>query len=245
VVVRTATRALLYDAGPAFGPDSDSGERLVAPYLRAIGVARLDAMIVTHNDTDHSGGAASVVGNFEVDAFYSSLGARHPLQGLVPAPRRCLAGQSWEWDGVRFEMLHPAPADYAARRANHLSCVLRVAAAGGSMLLTGDIERAAEASLLARGPAALRADVLLMPHHGSRSSSSAEFLAAVRPVAAIAPAGYRNRFGHPEAGVLERYRAAGARVLRTDRDGAVSARLGAAGVALEGERQARRRYYHD
>jgi competence protein ComEC len=245
VVVRTATRALLYDAGPAFGPDSDSGERLVAPYLRAIGVARLDAMIVTHNDTDHSGGAASVVGNFEVDAFYTSLGARHPLQGLVPAPRRCLAGQSWVWDGVRFEMLHPAPADYAARRANHLSCVLRVAAAGGSMLLTGDIERAAEASLLARGPAALRADVLLMPHHGSRTSSSVEFIAAVQPAGAIAPVGYRNRFGHPEADVLERYRAVGVQVLRTDRDGAVSARLGATGVALQGERDARRRYYHD
>jgi competence protein ComEC len=245
VVVRTASRALLYDAGPAFGPDSDSGERLVAPYLRAIGVARLDAMVVTHNDTDHSGGAASVVGNFEVDAFYSSLAARHPLQGLVPAPRRCLAGQSWEWDGVRFEMLHPAPADYAARRANHLSCVLRVAAAAGSMLLTGDIERAAEAALLARDGAALRAEVLLVPHHGSRTSSSIEFIAAVQPAGAIVPVGYRNRFGHPEAEVLARYRALGVQVLRTDRDGAVSVRLGAAGVAIEAERRARRRYYHD
>lgn len=245
VLVRTAHRALLYDAGPAFGPDSDSGERLVAPYLRAIGVARLDAMVVTHNDTDHSGGAASVLGNFEVDAFHSSLAARHPLQGLASAQRRCLAGQAWEWDGVRFEMLHPAPGDYSARRANNVSCVLRVATAGGAMLLTGDIERAAEAALLARDAAALRADVLLVPHHGSRTSSSAEFLAAVRPNAAIAPAGYRNRFGHPEAEVLERYRAAGARILRTDRDGAVSVRLGAAGVTLEGERPARRRYYHD
>jgi competence protein ComEC len=245
VVVRTAHRALLYDAGPAFGPDSDSGERLVAPYLRAIGVARLDAMVVTHNDTDHSGGAASVVGSFELDALYSSLGARHPLQGLVAAPRRCLAGQSWEWDGVRFEVLHPAPADYAARRANHLSCVLRVASAGGAMLLTGDIERAAEAAMLARDAAALRAEVLLVPHHGSRTSSSAEFLAAVGPAAAIAPAGYRNRFGHPDPEVVARYRAMGVRVFRTDRDGAVTARLGAGGFALAAERQARRRYYHD
>jgi competence protein ComEC len=245
VLVRTARRALLYDAGPAFGPDSDSGERLVAPFLRAAGVARLDAMIVTHNDTDHSGGAASVIGNFEVDAFHSSLAARHPLQALVPSPRRCLAGDSWEWDGVRFEMLHPAPADYAVRRANHVSCVLRVSTAGGAMLLTGDIERAAEAALLARDAAALRAEVLLAPHHGSRSSSSAEFLAAVRPAVAIAPAGYRNRFGHPDAEVLARYRAAGTRVLRTDRDGAVSVRLGATGIAVHGERQARRRYYHD
>jgi competence protein ComEC len=245
VVVRTARRVLLYDAGPAFGPDSDSGERLVAPFLRAVGVVRLDAMIVTHNDADHSGGAASVIGNFEVDAFYSSLAARHPLQALAPGSRRCLAGQSWAWDGVRFEMLHPASADYAARRANHLSCVLRISTAGGAMLLTGDIERAAEAALLERHAAALRAEVLLAPHHGSRSSSSAEFLAAVRPAVAVAAAGYRNRFGHPDAAVVERYRAAGVRMLRTDRDGAVGVRLGASVVATGGERQARRRYYHD
>jgi competence protein ComEC len=245
VLVRTANRALLYDAGPAFGPDSDSGERLIAPYLRATGIARLDAMIVTHNDMDHAGGAASVIGNFEVDAFLSSLAPGHRLQALVAAPRRCLAGESWEWDGVRFAILHPAPGDYAARRANHLSCVLRIAAAGRTMLLTGDIERAAEDALLERDAAALRAEVLLVPHHGSRTSSSPGFLAAVQPATAIAPAGYRNRFGHPSAEVLERYRAAGISVQRTDRDGAVSVRLGAAGVSIVAERQARRRYYHD
>jgi len=245
VLVRTSNRALLYDAGPAFGPDSDSGERLVAPYLRATGVARLDAMIVTHNDMDHAGGAASVIGNFEVDAFLSSLAASHPLQALVAAPRRCIAGESWEWDGVRFAILHPAPADYAARRANHLSCVLRISAAGGAMLLTADIERAAEDALLERNAAALRAEVLLVPHHGSRTSSSADFLAAVRPAAAIAPAGYRNRFGHPSPEVLERYRAAGISVLRTDRDGAVTVQLAGSGVSIVAERQARRRYYHD
>jgi len=245
VLVRTANRALLYDAGPAFGPDSDSGERLIAPYLRATGIARLDAMIVTHNDMDHAGGAASVIGNIEVDLFLSSLAAGHPLQALVAAPRRCLAGESWEWDGVRFTILHPAPADYSARRANHLSCVLRITAAGSTMLLTADIERAAEGALLERDAAALRAEVLLVPHHGSRTSSSAEFLAAVQPAAAIAPAGYRNRFGHPNPEVLERYRAAGISVQRTDRDGAVTVRLAAAGVSIVAERQARRRYYHD
>lgn len=245
VLVRTANRALLYDAGPAFGPDSDSGERLIAPYLRATGVSRLDVLVVTHNDVDHAGGAASVIGNVEVDAFLSSLGERHPLQALAPAPRRCLAGESWEWDGVRFSMLHPAPADYAARRSNNVSCVLRVATAGGAMLLTGDIERAAEEVLLTRQTSALRSQVLLVPHHGSRTSSSPEFLAAVQPAAAIAPAGYRNRFGHPSAEVLERYRAAGASVLRTDRDGAVTVRLAASGVALHAERHARRRYFHD
>jgi len=113
------------------------------------------------------------------------------------------------------------------------------------MLLTGDIERPSEALLVARGPHALRADALLVPHHGSRTSSSAEFLAAVRPSIAVVPAGYRNRFGHPNAEVLARYAVLDARVLRTDRDGAITVRLSPAGVTAATERQGRRRYWHE
>lgn len=243
VVVRTANRTLLYDAGPQFGDDADSGERIVAPYLRATGTARLDTLVVTHNDSDHSGGAASVIENFEVDEFLSSLPAAHPLHATVSDSRRCLRGAQWDWDGVHFAMLHPAPQDAAARRANNLSCVLRVNAGSGSMLLSGDIERAAEQALLERDAGALRADVLLVPHHGSRTSSSAEFLAAVRPALAVIPVGYRNRFAHPVAEVLERYAALGTRVMRTDLDGAVTVRLAAAGVEASGERARRPRYW--
>jgi competence protein ComEC len=245
VLVRTANRALLYDAGPAFGPDSDSGERLILPYLRAEGIGRLDAMIVTHHDNDHAGGAASVLEALEVDEFRSSLPAGNPLLVLAQSPRRCIAGENWEWDGVRFALLHPSPADFGVRKANHQSCVLKVSAAGRSMLLTSDIERPAEAALLERDAGALRADVLLVPHHGSRSSSSDEFLAAARPAIAVIPSGYRSRFGHPHPEVLARYRATGARLLRTDLDGAVQVRLSAAGGLAEGERQRRRRYWHD
>ena len=245
VLVRTANRALLYDAGPAFGAEADSGERIIAPYLRAEGIARLDAMIVTHNDTDHAGGAASVLDNFEVDAALSSLPAGHPLLGQVPASRRCAAGQRWNWDGVDFEILHPATAQARAKKSNDLSCVLKVIAGGHSMLLTGDIETPAEAELVGRGAAAVAADVLLVPHHGSRSSSSAAFLAAVKPAAAVVPVGYRNRFGHPNAGVLGRYSLMDIRIFRTDRDGAVTVGLANQGVAVKGERQQRRRYWHD
>jgi len=242
VLVRTANRALLYDAGPALGADADSGERIIAPYLRAAGVARLDALIVTHNDNDHAGGAASVLENFEVGALLSSLPSGHPLLGNVEGARRCAAGEAWEWDGVRFDILHPAGADARAKKSNDLSCVLKVSAGGRAMLLTGDIERPAEAELLIRDAPALAADVLLVPHHGSRTSSTAEFLAAVGAQAAVVPVGYRNRFGHPNADVLDRLRA---NLHRTDLDGAVTVRFSRGIFDIRGEREARRRYWHD
>jgi competence protein ComEC len=240
VVVRTANRTLVYDAGPAFGADADSGERVIAPLLRAQGIQRVDTLIVTHNDLDHAGGAASVLASFEVGELRSSLPPGHPLLAFAPSVRRCIAGERWSWDGVAFAILHPR--NLHDKRPNNLSCVLKVSAGGRSMLLTGDIERLAEAELLAREGAALAADVLLVPHHGSRTSSSAEFLAAVRPAAAVIPVGYRSRFGHPHAEVLERY--SGATLFRTDRDGAVMTVLSEKGVRLKSQRQERRRYWH-
>jgi competence protein ComEC len=241
VLVRTANRALLYDAGPAFGAEADSGERIVAPYLRAAGIARLDALVLTHQDTDHTGGALTLLEGMEVDQLLSSMPESHPLLALAPAPRRCLRGMAWDWDGVRFEMLHPA-AGSAARRRNDESCVLRVSAGGVAMLLTGDIERGSEAELLRT--TALRADAMLVPHHGSRSSSTGEFLAAVRPRFALVAAGYRNRFGHPHEEVLARYAAAGIELLRTDRDGALTLRLAPGSIGVEAQRARRARYWH-
>jgi competence protein ComEC len=139
---------------------------------------------------------------------------------------------------VRFEFLNPLPSGNAKR--NDLSCVLRIATTGGVVLLTGDIEKAGEQALLAAGP---RADVVLVPHHGSRTSSTPEFVAAVAPRWAVVAAGYRNRFGHPHRDVLERYERAGARIARTDLDGAVSMVLTAAGIEVDSERHRRGRYW--
>jgi competence protein ComEC len=240
VMVRTASRTLLYDTGPAFGADADSGARIVVPELRARGASHVDLLVLSHEDLDHVGGALSVLESIEVQALASSLPERHALNALAHSPRRCYSGETWEWDGVRFDFLHPRRGDAAMRR-NNQSCVLKVTATGASMLLTGDIERLAELSL-AVNPG-VKADVLLAPHHGSRSSSSAELIAAVRPRFAVVASGYRNRFGHPNAEVLERYRAAGVTVLRTDRQGAVHITLRHAGAIVEAERARTPRYW--
>jgi competence protein ComEC len=237
VLVRTQGHALLYDTGPAYGPESDSAARVVVPALRGEGVPALDVVVLSHEDNDKVGGALTVLESFEVASLASSLPAGHPLNGLAPNSRRCTAGDSWEWDGVRFEFLHPSRND-AARR-NDQSCVLRVVARQRSMLLTGDIERAAEAELAEKS---IRSDVLLVPHHGSRTSSTAQFIAAVSPGWAVVPVGYRSRFGHPNGEVLARYGAAGAAILRTDLDGAISVRLGD-DFTIETERERRARYW--
>jgi competence protein ComEC len=254
-LVETASHALVYDTGPRYSETSDAGSRVLAPVLRARGVRTLDGVVVSHQDADHSGGAQSLLAVVPATKLWSSLPATHPLlQEAQPAAQvvRCLAGMAWTWDGVRFEMLHPPAAIYADEQArtNDRSCVLRVVAGGATALLTGDIEARSEALLLQSAAAdALHADVLLVPHHGSRTSSTTAFIAAVAPVHAVITAGYRNRFGHPRADVLARYRAGGASVIRTDEAGAVVVELGAQremdAVAVRGWRAAHRRYWHD
>lgn len=233
VLVQTRGHDLLYDTGPLYSAESDAGQRIVVPYLRALGIDRLDTMVVTHADSDHSGGAGAVLAAVPVSRILSSL---DDAKGEA-----CAAGQRWQWEGVRFEMLHPLPDDLPAKKINNRSCVLRVEARGKVMLLTSDIEARDESALLARDRAALRADVLLVPHHGSRTSSTPEFVAAVAASDVIFPVGYLNRFGHPRADIVARYE--GSRLWRTDRDGAVTIELGTE-LALRGWRRERGRYWH-
>ena len=204
VLVRTASHALLYDAGPRFSSDSDAGSRVLVPLLRALG-ERLDLLVLSHSDSDHTGGAAALLAMQPRAALLSSIAADHPLQALR-AVRRCEAGQGWQWDGVKFDVLHPRAADYLeGARPNSLSCVLRISNGRRSALLVGDIEAPQEARLVVDVHEQLAADVLLVPHHGSKTSSSEVFLDAVKPRIALVQAGYRNRFGHPAAPVEARY----------------------------------------
>lgn len=203
VLVRTAEHALLYDAGPRFSRESDAGHRVLVPLLRALDV-RLDTLLLSHRDSDHTGGALALLAMQPQVTLLSSIEDTNELQAVHPVTR-CVAGQRWRWDGVDFEMLHPQANDYGAvRKSNAMSCTLRLSNGAQSALLVGDIEQAQEARLLSEG-ANLKADVLLVPHHGSKTSSSAAFLDAVQPQLALVQAGYRNRFGHPAPSVLVRY----------------------------------------
>jgi competence protein ComEC len=247
VFVRTERHALLYDTGPAYSPEADSGTRVILPYLRASGIANLDAMIVTHDDNDHAGGAVSVLSGLPVGVFYSSLSATHPALLVAPAYRLpCAAGQGWNWDGVRFDMLHPTAGSYAidGLKSNDRSCVLKITTAHGAMLLTGDAEARSERELIERVPGELRADLLVVPHHGSSTSSTDDFIAAVMPRWAVFTVGYRNRLGHPKEEIVERYRVSGAQMLRTDGAGAVLVRLDGEGISVQSYREMRKRYWY-
>ncbi len=241
VLLRTRSHVLLYDTGPQYSRDSDAGARVLLPLLRARGESRIDLLVLSHRDIDHVGGAASLLSGAKVAAISSSLEAGHPLSLRAPH-QRCEDGQSWSWDGVHFEILHPTSEEHAsARKPNAVSCVLRATdAQGRSLLLTGDIEAAQEAALLQRHGAALASTWLLVPHHGSRSSSTTAFLQAVKPHTALVQAGHRSRFGHPAPDVLRRYEEHGIRVERSDQCGAWQWRDGQALCT----RDQRRRYWH-
>jgi competence protein ComEC len=247
VLARTEKHALLYDAGPAFNAFSDSGSRVILPYLRGEGIDQLDAFVVSHDDRDHSGGAASVLDAIPVGVLWSSLSPGHDLLAANAWRAPCVAGRKWLWDGVSFEFIHPRADTPAGRasRANNLSCVLRIEGPGGRVLLTGDIERAAERELLLHAPQLLAAEALIVPHHGSASSSTPEFVKQVAPRHALFAAGYRNRFGHPREDVLARYRDIGSELLRTDAGGAIQLRFAPGNLKVSAERDRARRYWHE
>ncbi|MDN7699599.1 DNA internalization-related competence protein ComEC/Rec2 [Burkholderia semiarida] len=250
VLVETARRILLFDAGPG-AESTHAGTRIVAPALRARGIAAIDSLVLSHADADHAGGASAVYAATDVRQLLAGIAPRHRLwreaQAAGVADRLpCAAGQRWTWDGVVFTMLWP-PDGVGTGSSNGQSCVLRIDAGGTSALLTGDIEAAAERRLVADARDALPAQILVVPHHGSRTSSVEPFLDSVGPRVAVFPVGYRNRFGHPHRTVLARYEARGIPLPRTDRDGAVRFDVAPAGggFAFARYRDERRRYWMD
>ncbi len=222
VVIRTRQHSLVFDSGARFGQRLDAGAAVIVPFLRQLGVRQLDRLVVSHGDADHIGGAASLLQAYPE----SQLLGRDIAALAAPLKSECVRGQRWRWDGVDFEFLHPAASTQAAANArsarNNHSCVLRVSNSAGAVLLPGDIERPVEQSLLTQAADQLPAAVLLVPHHGSKTSSSPEFIAAVRPQYALIAAGYRNRYRLPAAAIVARYRAAGVIPLISGLEGTLS-----------------------
>ncbi|MCE7031507.1 DNA internalization-related competence protein ComEC/Rec2 [Lysobacter sp. GX 14042] len=232
VVVRTAEHAVLYDTGPAVPEGFDAGERVVLPALHALGVRRLERVVVSHADGDHAGGLTAVMAGMPVARLEAPDGAG--IEGADP----CEAGRQWELDGVGFGYLHPPP--HFPYLGNDASCVLRITTVHGSVLLPGDIGEVIERRLAGQqapgGRSLAAAEVVVVAHHGSRSSSDPEFVAATGARHALVSAGHGNLFGHPRPEVVERWSQAGAGVTSSADGGAVHVRLGAQGIAVQTRR---------
>ena len=224
VVVRTASHVLLYDTGPAFDDAFDAGESVVVPYLLAQGLPRVDRLVISHDDQDHIGGLGAVRRRLSI---VDEIGA--------PDRRPCREGESWDWDGVHFAVLHPA-ADTVGTD-NDRSCVLAIGTPPHRVLLSGDIEQAAERRLIDQHAAGLASDLLIAPHHGSRSSSSVAFVQAVAPAEVVYSAAWRSYFGHPRPEVVARYRAVGARQWTSGVSGALQLTPSATGWTVTEQRR--------
>ena len=235
VLVRTARHVVLYDTGPAVPDGYDAGERVVVPALQALGVRRLDVIVVSHGDADHAGGFSAVQRRYGAPVVFA------PQWDRVPGASPCLQGSAWRMDGVTFRFLHP-DVHFPAFR-NPSSCVLRVESAHGAALLPGDIDAVVERLLLRRESASLAADVVVAAHHGSRSSSDPAFVRATGASLALMSAGHGGRFGHPHAEVVERWSRAGTAVGGTAGGGATRVRLQSGGVVVSQERTRRARLW--
>jgi len=238
VVVRTHAHVLLYDTGPSFRGGGSAADSVILPYLSSYGIRAIDRMVVSHADLDHAGGVASITAAIPVHRILSG----EPLPDARSVP--CRAGQSWFWDGIEFEVLHP-PLDSRAD-GNNRSCVVLLRAGEHRVLLSGDIERDAERRLV-REQGLPRALAVIVPHHGSRTSSTAAFVQSLRPSVAIVSAAFGNHWGFPKEDVVARWQAVGAEVLSTATSGAIGLQL-CATSGLESIAQYRidnRRIWHE
>ncbi|MFT4562982.1 MAG: competence protein ComEC [Gammaproteobacteria bacterium] len=236
VVVETASKIMVYDTGPSFG-DYSAGKTILTPFLRARGVRKIDRLVLSHADNDHAGGWPALVAAFPVGEIVVSPG--HEFQN---PHQTCQFGAGWHWDGVRFSFLHPGKGAQGSR--NDLSCVLRISAPGGTVLLPGDIEARAESQLLGQSGVALLSDVVVAPHHGSSTSSSVRFVDTVSASYVVFAAGYGNRFNFPRPTIIERYASSGATLLTTGNSGAIEFEIKESVQIAEQRRVNYRRYWH-
>ncbi|ALG68854.1 DNA internalization-related competence protein ComEC/Rec2 [Beggiatoa leptomitoformis] len=216
IVIQTAQHTVLYDTGVRSYTGFNTGKIVVVPFLQAQGIQRIDTLIVSHGDSDHSGGLVDILNNLQVTQFISSA----EIVRQYPQAQHCQAGQQWTYDDVQFHVLHPQ-ADFYSQE-NNMSCVLKISTPQGSILLTSDIEKTAEQALLRTQAQYLPADILLAPHHGSKTSSNPNFLAQVNPRYVVFSTGYRNPYKFPHVEVVKRYQSQGITIIDTVSSGAIT-----------------------
>jgi len=239
-VVRTRHHTLLYDTGARFSESFNVGNSVVLPYLRHQGIENLDMVVISHSDNDHIGGFTSIHRAMRVSQIISGEPDKLPKLNVS----RCKTGMTWQWDGVEFQFLSPAN---TPSKRNNRSCVLKISSPAGSVMLTGDIERHMEQSLLQQQQAHLSSDVLVVPHHGSKSSSTTSFIQQVSPQYALVSAGYKNRFGHPHGDVVRRYQENDVMLMNTAHSGTVDFyfTLGKKPLTPVSYREIRQRWWHN
>lgn len=219
-IIQTEKHVLVYDTGAKYRSGFDLGQSVIVPYLKSLGVSDIDMLIVSHSDNDHIGGLGSITESFKIKKLLS--GEIQKIKYDYAAP--CNTSNSWQWDGVHFSVLHPQE-HLVAKRKNNRSCVIQIKTDEVTILLTGDIERLVEKKLLQEYGNVLSADILVVPHHGSKTSSSLEFIQVVNPTYALFPAGYANRFNFPKPAIINRYHDRGVETLSTADWGAISFKI--------------------
>lgn len=239
VVVQTHSHLLVFDAGPKFNANMDMGESVVLPYLYSIGAKKIDMLVISHGDNDHSGGVAALMHALPVKQVKTS----EPERLAIPFAQYCLAGSAWEWDNVHFSFIYPFVEDID--NGNDSSCVLQINNARQRILLTGDIEKYAEKKLLERSKNQLAANILVAPHHGSKTSGLKTFVQAVHPDYVLYATGYRNRFRFPHPSVIKTYEEIGSKQLNTVNTGAVRFKMNEGMLKPELYRVIGKRYWMD
>lgn len=237
VVVQTQHHLLIFDTGPRLSENMDSGENVVNPFLYTLKAKKIDALVVSHGDNDHIGGSQAILKRFPVAVVKTSVPA---LFSPFPATA-CLRGDAWEWDKVHFDFLYPSLTEL--NLGNDSSCVLRVTTGDQHILLTGDIEKAAENYLVSEEKEQLFSQVLVAPHHGSKTSAEDDFLQAVKPSYVLYGVGYRNRYHFPHAVVVEKYRTMGVKQLDTVSAGAIKLSVSPQAVRVVSRYRGEHRHY--
>ena len=236
-VIQTKNEVLVYDTGAKFSDRFNAGANIIIPYLKSEGINEISTLIVSHGDNDHIGGADALLIDYEIKNIFSSV----PEKINNPVTEHCYAGQKWNWDGVNFEILHPGKLKL---KGNNASCVLKVSTQNVSILLTGDIEKQAEFTLTNNNPSRLKADILIVPHHGSKTSSTLEFIKKVNPKYAFFPVGYRNRFGFPKQDIIQRYEDLGVDTRFSYQSGALLVKVRKDGLEIAEYRKQNQKIWH-